>query len=146
MKGGSILCWRTLVGVVGSPSPGAALRPSAHVGFWESRVEWPCSVGIRSERVEAVGAKGVYYLDSCGRLGRRDERTQELCGVSLVRSSRRQPSTTACPGSTRLSQGGGAAPNCCVAERRSENLGACQLWKENHRGGQNYSGARLRRR
>ncbi len=98
MKGGSIVCWRTLVGVVGSTSPDAALRPSANVGFWESRVEWPCSVGIRSERVEAVGAKGVYYLDSCGRLGRRDERMQELCGVSLVRSSRRQPSTTACPG------------------------------------------------
>ena len=58
MKGGSILCWRTVVGVVGSTSPGAALRPSASVGLWESRAEWPCSVGIRSERVEAVGAAG----------------------------------------------------------------------------------------
>ncbi len=34
----------------------------------------------------------------------------------------------------RPAAGWGAAPNCCVAERRSENLGACQLWKENHRG------------
>ncbi|MFL5659530.1 MAG: hypothetical protein ACJ8CB_35780, partial [Ktedonobacteraceae bacterium] len=58
MKGGSILCWRTVVGVVGSTSPGAALRPSANVGLWESGAEWPCSVGIRSERVEAVGAAG----------------------------------------------------------------------------------------
>jgi hypothetical protein len=58
MKGGSILCWRTVVGVVGSTSPGAAVLPWASVGFWESRAEWPCSVGIRSERVEAVGAAG----------------------------------------------------------------------------------------
>ena len=58
MKGGSILCWRAMVGVVGSTYPGVALRPSASVGFWESRAEWPCSVGIRSERVEAVGAAG----------------------------------------------------------------------------------------
>jgi len=58
MKGGSILCWRTVVGVVGSTYPGIALVPGASVGFWESRVEWPCSVGIRSERVEAVGAAG----------------------------------------------------------------------------------------
>ena len=106
MKGGSILGWRTVVSVVGSTSPGAALLPWASVGLWESRAEWPCSVGIRSERVEAVGAKGAYNLDSCGRLGRRDERTQGLCGVSLVRSSRRQPSTTACPGGDDLPQGG----------------------------------------
>src|SRR3989440_3784702 len=58
MKGGSLLCWRTVVGVVGSTSPGVALRPWASVDLWESRVEWPCSVGIRSERVEAVGAAG----------------------------------------------------------------------------------------
>ena len=58
MKGGSILCWSTVVGVVGSTSPGAALLPWASVGLWESRAEWPCSVGIRSERVEAVGAAG----------------------------------------------------------------------------------------
>ena len=58
MKGGSILCWRTVVGVVGSTYPGAALLPWASVGLWESRAEWPCSVGIRSERVEAVGAAG----------------------------------------------------------------------------------------
>ena len=38
--------------------PGAALLPWASVDLWESRVEWPCSVGIRSERVEAVGAAG----------------------------------------------------------------------------------------
>ncbi len=40
-------------------------------------VERPCSVGIRSERVEAGGAKGVYDLDACGRLGRRDEQAWE---------------------------------------------------------------------
>ena len=31
-------------------------------------------MGIRSERVEAAGAKGVYDLDACGRLASRDER------------------------------------------------------------------------
>ena len=59
MKGGSIVCWRTVVGVMRSTSPGAALRPSASVGLWESRAEWPCSAGIRSERVEAGGWQGV---------------------------------------------------------------------------------------
>src|SRR2546426_1731005 len=44
---------------------------------WEPGVERPCSVGIRSERVEAVGGGRSYYLDTCGRLGRRDERTQQ---------------------------------------------------------------------
>src|SRR5207302_1260209 len=66
MKGGSILGWRTVVGVVGSTSPGAALRPSASVGFWESRAEWPCSVGIRSERVEAGGVKIIRAQDYAG--------------------------------------------------------------------------------
>src|SRR5260370_13842953 len=98
-----------------------------------SRVGRPCSVGIRSERVEAVeGAKGVYDLDSCGRLGRRDERTQGFCGVSLVRSSRRQPSTTACPGGDDLPQGGGAAFTCCVAaptEKRTLEIVTCETEK-----------------
>ena len=34
------------------------------------------SVGIRSERVEAWGGGRSYDLDTCGRLGRRDECTQ----------------------------------------------------------------------
>ena len=39
-------------------------------------VERPRSVGTWSERVEAAGATGAFYLDTCGRLGRRDERAQ----------------------------------------------------------------------
>src|SRR5712692_685808 len=39
-------------------------------------VERPCSVGTWSERVEATGATGSFYLDACGRLGSRDERAQ----------------------------------------------------------------------
>jgi len=107
---------------------------SASVGLWESRVEWPCSVGIRSERVEAVGAAGRTTWTAVVGLADETSGRRWLCGVSLVRSSRRQPSTTACPGADNLPQGRGAAPNCCVAERRSENLGECHLWKENHRG------------
>jgi hypothetical protein len=134
MKGGSIVCWRTVVGVVGSTYPGAALLPRASVGLWESRAEGPCSAGIRSERVEALGAAGrTTWTPVVGLADETSERGR-LCSISLVRSSRRQPSTTACPGGDDLPQGGGAAPNCCVAERRSENLGACQRWKENHRG------------
>ena len=134
MKGGSIVCWRTVVGVVGSTYPGAALLPRASVGLWESRAEGPCSAGIWSERVEALGAAGrTTWTPVVGLADETSERGR-LCSISLVRSSRRQPSTTACPGGDELPQGGGAAPNCCVAERRSENLGVCQLWKENHRG------------
>src|SRR5260221_1546727 len=94
----------------------------------------PCSAGIRSERVEALGAAGrTTWTPVVGLADETSERGR-LCSISLVRSSRRQPSTTACPGGDDLPQGGVAAPNCCVAERRSENLGVCQLWKENHRG------------
>ncbi len=134
MKGGSIVCWRTVAGVMGSTYPVVALVPWASIGCWESRVEWPCSVGIRRERVEAVGAAGRTTWTAVVGLADETSARRGFCGVSLGRSSRRQPFTTACPGGDALPQGGGAAPNCCVAERRSENLGACQLWKENHRG------------
>jgi len=43
-----------------------------------SGVERPCSAGIRSERVEALGGGRAYYLDACGRLGRRDERARQV--------------------------------------------------------------------
>jgi hypothetical protein len=75
MNRGSIVCWRTVVGVGVNSSWRNTQGLSQHQ-IVESRGGRPCSVGIRSERVEAVGTKGVYYLDSCGRLGRRDERTR----------------------------------------------------------------------
>ena len=52
-----------------------------------------------------------------------------LCGVSLVCSSRRQPSTTACPGGDDLPQGGGAAFTCCVVaatEERTLEIVTCK--------------------
>jgi hypothetical protein len=134
MKGGSIVCWRTVVGVVGSTYPGAALLPRASVGLWESRAEGPCSAGIRSERVEALGAAGRTSLFACGRLGRRDERARQALQY-IPRSLVSAPAVHHRVSRWRRSAAGGvAAPNCCVAERRSENLGVCQLWKENHRG------------
>jgi len=76
-----------------------------------------CSVGIWSERVEAVGAAGrTTWTPVVGLADETSERGR-LCGVSLVRSSRRQPSTTECPGGDDLPQGGVAAPICCVAEQ-----------------------------
>ncbi len=49
------------------------------------------SAGIQSERVEAWGGGRSYDLDTCGRLSVRDQRPQEYCGISVVRSSRHQP-------------------------------------------------------
>jgi hypothetical protein len=87
----------------------------------ESRAGRPCSVGIRSERVEAVeGAAGcTTWIAVVGLADETSERGR-LCGVSLVRSSRRQPSTTACPGGDDLPQGGGAACTGCVAAPTKE--------------------------
>src|SRR5258708_36403416 len=47
-------------------------------------------------------------------VGLADETSERgrLCSISLVRSSRRQPSTTACPGGDDLPQGGVAAFIC----------------------------------
>ena len=52
-------------------------------------------------------------------VGLADETSEHgrLCGISLVRSSRRQPSTTECPGGDDLPQGGVAASICAVAEQ-----------------------------
>jgi len=44
---------------LGSTHPGAALLLWASTAPWESRVGWPCSVGIWSERVEALGGRPV---------------------------------------------------------------------------------------
>ena len=115
MNRGSHVCWRTMVGVGVKPSwrhtPGMNQHRIA-----ESRAGRPCSVGIQSERVEAVeGAAGrTTWIAVVGEASETSERGR-LCGVSLVRSSRRQPSTTACPGGDDLPQGGGAAFIGCVA-------------------------------
>ena len=57
MNRGSIVCWRTVVGVGVNSSWRNTQGLSQHQ-IVESRVGRPCSVGIRSERVEAVGAAG----------------------------------------------------------------------------------------
>jgi hypothetical protein len=64
-------------------------------------------VGIRSERVEAPeGAVGhTTWTPVVGLADETSERGR-LCGISLVRSSRRQPSTTACPGGDGPPQAG----------------------------------------
>src|SRR5713226_8740137 len=118
----------------GSTYPGAALLPRASVGLWESRAEGPALLASGVSESRHWGRQGVRPGHAVVGLADETSERGRLCSISLVRSSRRQPSTTACPGGDDLPQGGGAAPNCCVAERRSENLGVCQLWKENHRG------------
>jgi hypothetical protein len=99
----------------------------------ESRAGRPCSVGIRRERVEAVeGAADRTTWTAV--LGLADETSARgrLCGVSLVRSSRRQPSTTACPGGDDLPQGGVATCTGCVAaptEERTLEIVTCETEK-----------------
>jgi len=131
MKGGSRCCRRSGLarwGHLTQAQPDLRRVRSERLG---SGVERPYSAGIRSERVEALGAAGrTTWTPVVGLADETSERGR-FCSISLVRSSRRQLSTTACPGGDDLPQGGGAAPNCCVAERRSEDLGVCQLWNEN---------------
>ncbi|MFL5657084.1 MAG: hypothetical protein ACJ8CB_23235 [Ktedonobacteraceae bacterium] len=129
MKRGSNLSWCTMVGVGVKPSwrntPGRSQHRIA-----ESRAGRPCSVGIRSERVEAVeGAAGRTTWTAVVGLADETSARGRLCGVSLVRSSRRQPSTTACPGGDDLPQGGVAACTYCVAaptEERTLEIVTCE--------------------
>ena len=117
MNRGSNVCWRTMVGVGVKPSwrhtPGMNQHRIA-----ESRAGRPCSVGMQSERVEAVeGAAGrTTWIAVVGLADETSERGR-LCGVSLVRSSRRQPSTTACPGGDDLPQGGVAISSFWIADQ-----------------------------
>ena len=132
MKKGAKLSWRTMVGVGVKPS----WRNTAGMSqqrIAESRAGRPCSVGIRSERVEAVeGAAGRTTWTAVVGLADETSARGRLCGVSLVRSSRRQPSTTACPGGDDLPQGGGAAFTGCVAaptEERTLEIVTCETEK-----------------
>jgi hypothetical protein len=112
-----------------------------------SGVERPCSAGIRSERVEAVGAAGrTTWTPVVGLADETSERGR-LCSISLVRSSRRQPSTTECPGGDDLPQGGLAASIILSgAQQTQERTLEIVNIEKKMRGGQNYSGANLRRR
>ncbi len=116
MKRGSNLSWRTMVGVGVNPSWRNTEGMSQH-RIVESRAGWPCSVGIRSERVEAVGAAGRTTWIAVVGLADETSARGRLCGVSLVRSSRRQPSTTACPGGDDLPQGGVAISSFWIADQ-----------------------------
>ena len=129
MKRGSNLSWRTMVGVGVDPSWRNTEGMSQH-RIVESRAGRPCSVGIRSERVEAVeGAADRTTWTAVVGLADETSARGRLCGVSLVRSSRRQPSTTACPGGDDLPQGGVAAFTGCVAappEERTLEIVTCE--------------------
>ena len=83
-------------------------------------------MGIRSERVEAVGAAGrTTWMPVVGLADETSERGR-LCGISLVRSSRRQPSTTERPGGDDQPQGGGCANQVRGSTDVSVNLGERQ--------------------
>src|SRR5260370_40034432 len=57
-------------------------------------------------------------------VGLADETSERggLCGISPVRSSRRQPSTTECPGGDDLPQGGGPHRSAVWKNRREREL------------------------
>jgi len=132
MNRGSNVCWRTMVGAGVKPSWRHTTGMSQQ-RIAESRAGRPCSVGIRSERVEAVegAADRTTWTAVVGEASETSAR-RGFCGVSLVRSSRRQPSTTACPGGDDLPQGGGAACTGCVAaptEERTLEIVTCETEK-----------------
>jgi hypothetical protein len=83
---------------------------------WAGR---PSSAGIWSERVEASGgaAGRTTWMPVVGLADETSGRSS-FCGISLVRSSRRQPSTTERPGGDDLPQGEVVAPIFFVAEHR----------------------------
>ncbi len=80
-------------------------------------------------------------------VGLADEMSERgrLCGIPLVRSSRRQPSTTGCPGGDALPQGGvvDLDPLSWQGKRKREPWSLSPLERKSG-GGQNYSGANLR--
>jgi hypothetical protein len=132
MKGGSMFCRRSLVG--------------------EGRETNRCGLGWRGPALWASGVSESRQEGAAGRstwtpvVGLADETSERgrLCGVSLVRSSRRQPSTTECPGGDDLPQGGVATSICDVAEQMAARTLESVNGEQKMTGGQNYSGAKLR--
>jgi hypothetical protein len=92
-------------------------------------------VGTWSERVEAAGATGAYYLDACGRLGRRDERAGgSAVYLSFARlGASRLPQSV--PVETHLSQVGGASLSRSRGRANgTQNPGGCHPWREHEEG------------
>ncbi len=95
----------------------------------EPRWRWEeahrAGLGWRGPALWASGVSELRHGGAAGRttwmpvVGLADETSahSRLCGISLVRSSRRLPSTTERPGGDDLPQGGVAASICCVAEQ-----------------------------
>jgi hypothetical protein len=128
MNRGSNLCWRTMVGVGVKPFWGNTTGMSQH-RIAESRAGRPCSVGIRSERVEAVeGAAGRTTWTCCGRLGRRDERTWQALRC-IPRSLVSAPAVHHSMSRWRRPAAGwwGRIHLLCGSTNRRENLGVCHL-------------------
>ena len=103
-------------------------------------------MGTWSERVEAAGAKGAFYLDACGRLGRRDERAGgSAVYLSFARLGASRPPQDV-QVETHLSQVGGASLSRSRGRANgTENPVGCHPWRENEEGvkiipAQNYAG------
>jgi len=146
MKGGSIPAWRK------ESRREAGILPWRKRGFRRARgepvwpgVERPCPAGIWSERVEAVGGGWSYYLDACGRLGRRDERTRACSAVYLSCArlgASRPPQRVQVEATSR--RVGWLHRSSRGAEQTRENLGDGQLLEGiGEMGGQNYPGAKV---
>ncbi len=87
-----------------------------------------CRLGWRGPALWASGVSELRQWGATGRttwmpvVGLADETSERgrLCGISLVRSSRQEPSTTVRPGGDDSSQGGVDASIICVAAQREE--------------------------
>ncbi|SRR2546429_3878175 len=95
-----------------------------------------CGLGWRGPALRASGVSELRHWGAAGHtiwtpvVGLADETSarSSSCGISLVRSSRRQPSTTECPDGDDLPQGGVAVS--LLSRGRTDarvNLGDCQL-------------------
>ena len=83
--------------------PSRAFRASLQRGLgWRGPALW--ASGVSESRHEGAAGRTT-WMPVVGLADETSERGR-LCGISLVRSSRRQPSTTECPGGDDLPQGG----------------------------------------
>src|SRR5258708_21951342 len=136
MKGGSMCCRRRGPARWGHLTLAQRGSRRARSEVLWSGVERPCSAGIRSERVEALGGGRAYDLDACGRLGRRDERARQVLQY-IPRSLVSAPAVHHSVSRWRRPAAGWAGRIDNPLRSRTnarENPGDCQHWKENERG------------
>ena len=126
MKKGANLSWRTMVGVGVKPSWRNTTGMSQH-RIVDSRAGRPRSVGIRSERVEAVGAAGrTTWIAVVGLADETSARRGSAVYPSFARLGASRPPQHV-QVETTCRRVGGRIHLLCGSTNRRENLGDCHL-------------------